>query len=147
MQFRDLDAQYRHLKAAIDAGIQEVIVSNGFILGKKVTELEDKLAAYVGRKHCIGCANGTDALQLVLMAWGIGVGDAVYLLDLCSDGRLLTFCLVEVFFLKLKEFRRVATRYGKLARHFPGFVHLACIRILLASSAGLCVWRRAPGQT
>ena len=54
MQFKDLGAQYQHLKADIDAGIQEVITSNGFILGKKVTELEEKLAAYVGRKHCVG---------------------------------------------------------------------------------------------
>ena len=81
MQFRDLGAQYKHIKADIDAGIQEVIASNGFILGKKVTELEDKLAAYVGRKHCVGCANGTDALQLVLMAWGVGPGDAVFTSD------------------------------------------------------------------
>lgn len=81
MQFRDLGAQYQHLKADIDVGIQEVIASNGFILGKKVTELEKKLATYVGRKCCIACANGTDALQLVLMAWGIGTGDAVFTSD------------------------------------------------------------------
>lgn len=81
MQFRDLSVQYQHLKAEIDTGIQEVIDSNSFILGKKVTELENKLAAYVGRKHCVGCANGTDALQLVLMAWGVGVGDAVFTSD------------------------------------------------------------------
>lgn len=81
MQFRDLGAQYQRLKVDIDAEIQEVIASNGFILGKKVTELEQKLAVYVGRKHCITCANGTDALQLVLMAWGIGSGDAVFTSD------------------------------------------------------------------
>jgi len=81
MQFRDLGAQYQHLKADIDQGIEEVISSSGFILGKKVTELENKLAEYVGRKHCVGCANGTDALQLVLMAWGIGAGDAVFTSD------------------------------------------------------------------
>lgn len=78
MQFRDLGAQYKALKSEIDAGIAEVIESSGFILGKKVTELEDKLAEYVGRKHCVACANGTDALQLVLMAWGVGAGDAVF---------------------------------------------------------------------
>ena len=81
MQFRDLKAQYSHLKPEIDQEIQEVIDSSGFILGKKVTELEEKLAAYVGRKHCVGCGNGTDALQLVLMAWGIGPGDAVFTSD------------------------------------------------------------------
>lgn len=81
MQFRDLSAQYQALKNEIDAGIQDVIGSTGFILGKKVTELEEKLASYVGRKYCIGCGNGTDALQLVLMAWGIGAGDAVFTSD------------------------------------------------------------------
>lgn len=81
MQFRDLGAQYKHLKAEIDAGIQSVIDSNAFILGKQVAELESKLAEYVGRKYCVACANGTDALQLALMAWGIGEGDAVFTSD------------------------------------------------------------------
>ena len=81
MQFRDLKAQYRHLKADIDQGIQEVLESSAFIMGKPVSELEQKLAEYVGVKHCVACANGTDALQLVLMAWGIGEGDAVFTSD------------------------------------------------------------------
>lgn len=81
MQFRDLGMQYKALKPDIDAGIQAVIDSTGFILGKPVTELENKLAEYVGRKHCVGCANGTDALQLALMIWNIGAGDAVFTSD------------------------------------------------------------------
>lgn len=81
MQFRDLKAQYRALKPEIDAGIQAVIDSSAFILGKPVTELENKLAEYVGRKHCVACGNGTDALQLALMAWDIGPGDAVFTSD------------------------------------------------------------------
>ncbi len=81
MQFRDLKAQYQALKPEIDAGIAAVIDSSAFILGKPVTELENKLAEYVGRKHCVGCANGTDALQLALMIWGIGPGDAVFTSD------------------------------------------------------------------
>lgn len=81
MQFRDLHKQYEVLKPEIDKGIQEVIGSTSFILGKHVTELENKLAEYVGRKHCIGCANGTDALQLALMIWDIGPGDAVFTSD------------------------------------------------------------------
>lgn len=81
MQFRDLRAQYVALKTEIDSGIQDVINSTAFILGKPVTELENKLAAYVGRKHCVGVANGTDALQLALMIWGIGPGDAVFTSD------------------------------------------------------------------
>ena len=81
MQFRDLGAQYHQLKKEIDSEIHEVIESSGFILGKKVSELESKFAEYVGRKFCVGCANGTDALQLVLMAWGIGAKDAVFTSD------------------------------------------------------------------
>ena len=81
MQFRDLGAQYKILKNDIDAGIEAVINSNAYILGKQVTKLEKKLAEYVGRKHCVACANGTDALQLCLMIWGIGPGDAVFTSD------------------------------------------------------------------
>lgn len=81
MQFRDLKAQYQALKPEIDAGIEAVIESSAFILGKPVSELENKLAEYVGRRHCVGCANGTDALQLALMIWGIGPGDAVFTSD------------------------------------------------------------------
>lgn len=81
MQFRDLGAQYQALKNDIDQGIQEVIKDSQFILGRPVGELEDQLKAFVGTKHCVTCANGTDALQLVLMAWGIGPGDAVFTSD------------------------------------------------------------------
>lgn len=81
MQFRDLHAQYEALKKEIDEGIQEVLDSSGFILGKKVTELEEELASYVNRKYCVSCGNGTDALQLSLMAMDIGPGDAVFTSD------------------------------------------------------------------
>ena len=81
MQFRDLHAQYEALKPEIDAGIQAVIDSTGFILGKPVQELEEELAAYVGRRHCVGVANGTEALQLALMAYDVGAGDAVFTSD------------------------------------------------------------------
>lgn len=81
MQFRDLHAQYQVLKPEIDAEIQRVIESTSFILGKPIAELEEQLAAYVGRKHCIGVANGTEALQLALMAYDVGPGDAVFTSD------------------------------------------------------------------
>lgn len=81
MQFRDLKAQYAALKPEIDQGIQDVINNVSFILGKPVTELETKLAEYVGRKYCITCASGTDALHLSLKAMDIGVGDAVFTSD------------------------------------------------------------------
>lgn len=81
MEFRDLKAQYKYHKEDIDAAIGQVLSSGGFIGGKPVRELEEKLAEYVGVKHCITCANGTDALQLALMTWGIGSGDAVFVPD------------------------------------------------------------------
>lgn len=81
MQFRDLHAQYMELKDQIDSGIQSVLDSSGFILGKEVAELEKQLAAYVGRKYCVTCANGTDALQLGLMVMDVGPGDAVFTSD------------------------------------------------------------------
>lgn len=81
MQFRDLKAQYFHLKDEIDEGIKNVLEGSTFILGAPVTELEKKLADFVGVRHCVSCANGTDALQLVLMAWGIGPNDAVFTSD------------------------------------------------------------------
>jgi UDP-2-acetamido-2-deoxy-ribo-hexuluronate aminotransferase len=81
LDFRNLGAQYQAIKADIDQGIQKVIHSHGFILGKEVTQLEQELAAYVGVKHCVTCASGTDALIIPLMAWGIGKGDAVFVPD------------------------------------------------------------------
>ena len=81
MQFRDLKSQYMHIKETVDANIQEVINDGNFIQGNQVKELEERLADYVGVKHCITCANGTDALQLALMAWGVGIGDAVFVPD------------------------------------------------------------------
>ncbi len=81
MQFRDLRKQYYSLREEINKGIEEVLTSAKFISGPQVKELEDKLAAYVGVKHCITCGNGTDALTLALMTWGIGEGDAVFVPD------------------------------------------------------------------
>lgn len=77
MDFIDLKSQYRRLKTEIDAGIQRVLDHGQYILGPEVDELEQKLAAYSGAKHCITVANGTDALQIAMMALGIGPGDEV----------------------------------------------------------------------
>lgn len=81
MEYRDLKKQYQVLKPRIDAAVEEVCTNASFIGGQPVKELEKELAEYVGVKHCITCANGTDALQLALMAWGIGAGDAVFVPD------------------------------------------------------------------
>lgn len=78
MQFIDLAAQYQHLKQRIDKRIQTVLDHGNYIMGPEVAELEQQLADYVGVKHCISCANGTDALQLAMMMLNIQPGDAVF---------------------------------------------------------------------
>lgn len=77
MQFIDLAAQQARIKDKIDANIQKVLAHGQYILGPEVTELEEKMAAFTGAKHCITVANGTDALQIAQMAFGIGPGDEV----------------------------------------------------------------------
>ncbi|WP_209327697.1 DegT/DnrJ/EryC1/StrS family aminotransferase [Pseudoalteromonas sp. PA2MD11] len=78
MQFIDLAAQYQHLKTKIDKRIQTVLDHGHYIMGPEVQELEIGLASYVGVKHAITCANGTDALTLAMMVLGIKEGDAVF---------------------------------------------------------------------
>ena len=74
LPFIDLKAQYRDLKTAIDARIHAVLDHGQYILGPEVAELEQRLAARVGVKHCITCSSGTDALLLALMVLGVGAG-------------------------------------------------------------------------
>lgn len=81
MEFRDLKAQYSAMKDEMDEAVLSVVAGGRYIGGSPVAELERRLAEYVGVRHCIACANGTDALQLALMAWGIGPGDAVFVPD------------------------------------------------------------------
>ena len=78
MQFIDLKTQYAFLKADIDQRIDAVLENQMFIQGPDVKELELKLAEFCGAKHVVSCANGTDALQLAMMALNIGTGDAVF---------------------------------------------------------------------
>lgn len=93
MQFRDLKAQYEAMKTEMDIAIKQVIQDTNFISGKQVDELERKLENFVGVKHCITCANGTDALSLALMAWKIGEGDAVFVPDFTffASGEVVSF--------------------------------------------------------
>lgn len=93
MQFRDLKKQYEVLKPSIDTAIQEVIFNTSFISGPQVAELEQQLAAFVGRRHCITCGNGTDALSMALMALDIKAGDAVFVPDFTffATGEVVSF--------------------------------------------------------
>jgi dTDP-4-amino-4,6-dideoxygalactose transaminase len=81
MEFRDLKAQYKKHEKEIDDAIKSVLINADFIGGSEVKLLEKRLAEYVGVKHCITCGNGTDAMSLVLMAWDIKEGDAVFVPD------------------------------------------------------------------
>lgn len=100
MEFRDLKVQYQRHRAGIDAAIQKVLMQTDFINGSAVRQLEQQLADYTGVRHCISCANGTDALQLALMAWEVGAGDAVFVPDFTffSSGEVVpTVGAVPVF--------------------------------------------------
>ena len=78
INFIDLGAQQLRIKDAVDAGIARVLAHGQYILGPEVKALETRLAQFAGTEHALGCANGTDAILLPLMAWDIGPGDAVF---------------------------------------------------------------------
>lgn len=105
MEFRDLKQQYGLYKKEIDCAIQQVLKKADFINGSQVKQLEEKLAEYVGVRNCITCANGTDALQLALMAWNIGKGDAVFVPDFTffSSGEVVSFAGAKPIFVDVRE--------------------------------------------
>lgn len=78
ISFIDLAAQQQRIRPNIDAAISRVLDHGQYIMGPEVRELEDCLAAYVGVRHCVTAASGTDALLMALMAYGVGPGDAVF---------------------------------------------------------------------
>tara|TARA_R110001606_G_scaffold102807_5_gene225405 strand:- start:141 stop:1301 length:1161 start_codon:yes stop_codon:yes gene_type:complete len=78
LPFIDLQAQRKRIESEINSAIHCVVESGRYVLGPEVTELEQQLAAWCGASHAVSCANGTDALALALMAWGLKPGDAVF---------------------------------------------------------------------
>ena len=76
--FIDLQAQRRRLGATLSRAIEAAVEGGQWVMGPQVGELEEKLAAFAGVKHALACANGTDALMIVLRAWNVGPGDAVF---------------------------------------------------------------------
>ncbi len=105
MEFRDLKQQYQLHKKQIDDAVQRVLINTNFIQGSEVSHLEEVLAEYVGVKHCITCANGTDALQLALMTWDIGAGDAVFIPDFTffSSGEVVPLVGAAPIFVDIDE--------------------------------------------
>jgi dTDP-4-amino-4,6-dideoxygalactose transaminase len=77
IEFIDLAAQQARIKPKLDAAMARVLAHGGYIMGREVAELEAKLAEFCGAKYVLSCSNGTDAMTLVLMALGVGPGDAV----------------------------------------------------------------------
>ena len=75
--FVDLQAQYRSIKAEVDAAIQRVLDTSAFVLGREVEAFERAFSEYVGARECVGVSNGTAAIQLALQACGVGAGDEV----------------------------------------------------------------------
>jgi dTDP-4-amino-4,6-dideoxygalactose transaminase len=92
--FIDVGAQRRRLGGAIDDAVARVLAHCQFILGPEVRALEAELAAFCGARHAITCSSGTDALRLVLMAWGIGPGDAVICpaFTFCATAEVVALC-------------------------------------------------------
>jgi dTDP-4-amino-4,6-dideoxygalactose transaminase len=92
--FIDVAAQRRRLGRAIDDAVSRVLTHCQFVLGPEVRALETELAAFCGARHAITCSSGTDALRLVLMAWGIGPGDAVICpaFTFCATAEVVALC-------------------------------------------------------
>jgi dTDP-4-amino-4,6-dideoxygalactose transaminase len=103
MQFVDLGAQRERLGDRLTAAIARAVESGEYIHGPQVGEFEKKLAAYVGVKHVIGCANGTDALLLPLLAAGIGPGDAVFVpsFTFAATAEVVALCRAEPVFVDI----------------------------------------------
>lgn len=105
MQFRDLLTQFKMYENQFNQRIKQVLLRGDFIEGLEVKELEQKLASYVGVDHCITCANGTEALSLTLMAWGVKEGDAVFVPDFTffATGEVVSFVGATPIFVDVDE--------------------------------------------
>ena len=105
MQFRDLKKQYSVLKNDMDKAMIDVAGSSQYINGPWVKDLEQQLADYVGVKHCITCGNGTDALSIAMMAWGIKEGDAVFVPDFTffSSGEIVSLAGATPIFVDVNK--------------------------------------------
>src|SRR5690606_13501579 len=96
IQMVDLKGQYKQIKEEVDAAIMEVIESATFINGPEVHEFQKELEEYLGVKHVIPCANGTDALQIAMMALGLKPGDEVITADFTFAATVEVIALLQL---------------------------------------------------
>lgn len=105
MQFIDLKKQYEIIKTNVKKRFDDIMTNTRFIMGQEINELEERLAQYVGKKYCITCSSGTDALILPLMAYGIGKGDAVFVpaFTFFASAEVISFLGATPIFVDVKE--------------------------------------------
>jgi UDP-2-acetamido-2-deoxy-ribo-hexuluronate aminotransferase len=103
--FIDLAAQQRRIKPKIDAAIARVLAHGAYVMGPEVKAFEDQLAAFAEAGHAVSCANGTEALALPLMAWGVGPGDAVFCpsFTFAATGEVIPWLGASPVFVDIKE--------------------------------------------
>lgn len=94
MEFINLKKQYQVLKPVIDEKIQDIMADARFIGGREIDEFEKRFAEYIGRKHCVSCGNGTDALFLSYLVYGVGKGDAVFCPDMTFIASIEPACML-----------------------------------------------------
>ena len=138
IEFCDLKAQQARIKDKIDAGIQRVLAHGQYILGPEVSELEEKLGAFVGAKYCISVANGTDALQIAQMALGIGpVGAAFFTWDIgMKKGDIQFLGIVSYAAPLLSTLALVAAGQAEASWY------LGLAALLITCGAALASWKR-----
>lgn len=105
MNFIDLDTQYKKIKPTVLQKIEELLDSGKYIMGPPIFELEQTLSDYTNRKHCITVSSGTDALLMPLMAYGIGIGDAVFVpsFTFFATAEVVSFLGATPIFVEIEE--------------------------------------------
>jgi len=103
--FIDLQAQRRRLGDRLTSAIQAAVEGGQWVLGPQVRALEEQLAEFAGVRHCVACANGTDALMIVLRAWNIGPGDAVFVpaFTFAASAEVVALVGAEPVFVDVRE--------------------------------------------
>ena len=135
IQMVDLKSQYLKIKDDVDSAINDVINSTQFINGSHVKEFQSELASYLGVKHVITCGNGTDALQIAMMALGLRPGDEVItpsftyiatteVIALLGLKPVFVDCDSDTFNISANEIEKAITKKLKLLFRFISLVSL-----------------------